>query len=196
MVDQVWISGVMSNGELGNKLGLRHKWFGEPWEAPYLYHHVPKRNEKVFAAVLKHAAGQTLKREEMPEASAVYDMSLFERVKDVLFIGAFLGVKGRVAEVLSNSISVRAAGSSPTPSTRRTRRRRCRARSMSSISGGGRTVSFQRRAPISKTSAPSVRRAGSFGRSTLSRTVTSRFRLRRWQGPISGCARASKAASS
>jgi hypothetical protein len=101
MVDQVWISEVMSNNALGDKLGLRHKWFGEPWEAPYVHHYVPERSERVFAAISKHFAGHTMKREDMPEASAVYSMSHFRRAKDVFFIGAFLGVKGRVAEVLS-----------------------------------------------------------------------------------------------
>jgi hypothetical protein len=101
MTGQVWISEVMSNGVLGNKLGLRQKWFGEPWEAPYVQHRVPKKSEKVFAAVLKHAAGQTMKREELPEASAVYSMSHFKRAKDVFFVGAFLAAKGKVAEVLS-----------------------------------------------------------------------------------------------
>lgn len=37
----------------------------------------------------------------MPEASAVYSVSHFKRVKDVFFIGGILAVKGRVAEVLS-----------------------------------------------------------------------------------------------
>ena len=101
MVDQVWISEVMSHGDLGNKLGLRHKWFGEPWEAPYERHHVPERSERVSAATSKHVAGHTMTREEMPEASAVYSLSHFRRAKDVFFIGAFLAVKGRVAEVLS-----------------------------------------------------------------------------------------------
>jgi hypothetical protein len=101
MVDQVWISSVMSNGDLGNKLGLRYKWFGEPWEAPYPNHAIPDRSERSLAGLFKHHAGRTLKREEMPEASAVYSMSHFKRAKDVFFIGAFLGVKGRVAQVLS-----------------------------------------------------------------------------------------------
>lgn len=101
MVDQVWISEVMSNGDLGNKLGLRQKWFGEPWEAPYVRFAVPDTSEKVTAAIFKHYAGHTVTREEMPEASAVYSMSHFRRAKDVFFIGAFLAVKGKVAEVLS-----------------------------------------------------------------------------------------------
>jgi len=101
MIDQVWISEVMSNGKLGNKLGLRQKWFGEPWESPYVRHRVPKKSERVFAAILKHAAGQTMKREELPEASAVYSMSHFRQARDVFFVGGFLGVKGRVAELLA-----------------------------------------------------------------------------------------------
>ena len=101
MVDQVWISEVLSNSELGNKLGLRHKWFGEPWEAPYVNHYIPRRSERVKTAINKHYAGHTMRREDMPEASAVYSMPHFRRAKDVFFIGAFLGVKGRVAEVLS-----------------------------------------------------------------------------------------------
>ena len=101
MVDQVWISEVMSNGDLGNKQGLRQKWFGEPWEASYVHHAVPKRSERVRAAIFKHYAGHTMMREDMPEASAVYNMSHFRRVKDILFIGAFLAAKGKVAEALS-----------------------------------------------------------------------------------------------
>jgi len=101
MVDQVWISEVMSNGDLGNKLGLRMKWFGEPWEAPYVHHYVPERSERVFAAICRHYAGHTMQRKDMPEASAVYSMPHFRRAKDVFFIGAFLGVKGGVAEVLA-----------------------------------------------------------------------------------------------
>ena len=132
--DQVWISEVMSNNELGNKLGLRQKWFGEPWEAPYVNHRVPDSSKTVFAAILKHYAGHTMTREDMPEASAVYSMSHFKRAKDIFFLGGFLSVKGKLAEVLSSSISARAVGSFLTRSTRRTRRRRCPARFTSSIS--------------------------------------------------------------
>jgi hypothetical protein len=101
MADQVWISEVMSNGDLGNKLGIRQKWYGEPWEAPYVRHYVPKISDRVRAAIFKHGAGHTMTREEMPEASAVYSATHFKRAKDVFFAGAFLAVKGKVAEVLS-----------------------------------------------------------------------------------------------
>jgi len=101
MVDQVWISEVMSNNALGTDLGLREKWFGEPWEAPYVNDVVPDISKKAKAAIFAHYAGHTMMREDMPEASAVYNMSHFRRVKDIFFIGAFLSVKGRVAEVLS-----------------------------------------------------------------------------------------------
>lgn len=101
MVDQVWISEVLSNGDLGNKLGIRQKWYGEPWEAPYVRHIVPKKSEHVRAAIFKHFSGYKLKRDELPEASAVYSMADFKRAKDVFFAGAFFAVKGRVADVLA-----------------------------------------------------------------------------------------------
>src|SRR5258707_13168090 len=101
MVDQVWISEVMSNNALGIELGVREKWFGEPWQAPYVNDDVPEISKKAKAAIFKHYAGHTMMREDMPEASAVYNMSQFRRVKDIFFIGAFLAVKGKVAEALS-----------------------------------------------------------------------------------------------
>jgi len=101
MVDQVWISEVMSNNALGTELGVREKWFGEPWQAPYVNDDVPELSKKAKAAIFKHYAGHTMMREDMPEASAVYNMSQFRRVKDIFFIGAFLAVKGKVAEALS-----------------------------------------------------------------------------------------------
>jgi hypothetical protein len=101
MLDHVWISEVMSNNELGNKIGIRQKWFGEPWEVPYPNHFVPEISERVKAAMFAHYAGHTLKREDMPEAAAVYSPSHFRRAKDVFYAGGFLAAKGKVAEVLS-----------------------------------------------------------------------------------------------
>lgn len=102
MVDQVWISEVMSNGNLGNKVGLRQKWFQEPWEAPYVNHRVPEKSRRVFEGICRHSDGHTAKLEDMPEASAVYSASDFRRVKDVFFLGGFFAVKGKIAEVLSS----------------------------------------------------------------------------------------------
>ena len=196
MADQVWISEVISNGDLGDKLGIRQKWFGETWEAPYVNFRVPKKSQRAFAAICKHYAGHTMMREDMPEASAVYSMSHFKRAKDIFFIGAFLAVKGRVAEVLSKFDF--GAGGGLVPYTI------YEADEKTSLPGPFYIVNFgsmkgcflAEAAPTSKASALTIRRAGSFGRSTMSRTATSRFRLRPWQGPISGCARASRAASS
>lgn len=101
MVDQVWISEVMSNHSLGDKLGIREKWFGQPWEAPYVRHVVPVASKELLATLRKHAEGHTIAREEMPEASAVYSMSHFKQARDVFFVGGFLAVKGKVAKVLS-----------------------------------------------------------------------------------------------
>lgn len=102
MVDQVWISEVMSNHALGNKLGLREKWFGEPWEVPYVRHVVPNVSDRVRASIYRHADGQTLTRDDFPEASAVYSIPRFKQARDVFFVGGFLAVKGEIAKVLSD----------------------------------------------------------------------------------------------
>ena len=61
----------------------------------------PQKKRKSVRGDFKQYAGHTVKREDMPEASAVYSMEHFRRAKDIFFIGAFLAVKGKVAEVLS-----------------------------------------------------------------------------------------------
>lgn len=101
MLDQVWFSEVMSNGNLGNKLGLRHKWPNEPWEVPYPNHRVPERSQQAFEAISKQYAGHTVNVEDMLEASAVYSPPHFKRARDVFFLGSFLAVKGKVAEILA-----------------------------------------------------------------------------------------------
>lgn len=101
MVGQVWVSEVMTNHALGDKLGVREKWLGQPWEPPYVRHAVPIASPELLATLRKHVEGRTMNREEMPEASAVYSMSHFKRAKDVFFVGGFLAVKGKTAEILS-----------------------------------------------------------------------------------------------
>jgi hypothetical protein len=101
MVDQVWISEVMSNHSIFDMPGIRTKWFGKPWEVPYVHHAVPLSSDEQSAAMNRCAAGLPMKREDLPEASAVYSMAHFKRTKDVFFVRGFLAVKGRAADVLS-----------------------------------------------------------------------------------------------
>ncbi|SFI30946.1 hypothetical protein [Bradyrhizobium sp. cf659] len=193
MVDQVWISEVLSNGDLGNKLGLRQKWYDEPWEAPYVRHIVPKKSEHVRAAIFKHFAGHTLKREELPEASAVYSMSDFKRAKDVFFAGAFLAVKGRIADVLAK-FDFGAGGLVPYTIYE--------ADENTPLPGPFYLVNFGSfkdcflPAPTSKKPVFTTRRARPIGRSDISRTATSRFRRQPWPELTSGCVLVSKVASS
>ena len=77
MTGQVWISEVMSNGALGDKLGIRQKWFGEPWEAPYVQHRVPKKSEdSIVAASLDFCDLSTSPRGER--------WPLGERLRDIV----------------------------------------------------------------------------------------------------------------
>lgn len=98
---RVWTSELLSDYDLGEPPGLRHKWFGEPWEAPYVRDAIPKPSERVREALFSHGRGLTVTSDQLPEATAVYSHAHFNRVRDVFYIGSFLAVKGKVAKVLS-----------------------------------------------------------------------------------------------
>lgn len=101
MSQDVWISSVISNHEIGNKVGLRQKYAGEPWEAPYERHIVPPPSEKLSAALWEYSKGYSLDRSQFPEASAVYDWNCFKRKGDLFTAGPFYAVNAKLAEVLS-----------------------------------------------------------------------------------------------
>lgn len=98
---EVWISSVMSNGELGNKLGIREKFYGHDWEEPT--HIVPRKPDGVFENMLLHAKGIKLSREIFPEASYIFDEKRFNRSKDFFWAGGFMAIKGKLADVLKTA---------------------------------------------------------------------------------------------
>lgn len=99
MSRKVWFSSVMSNDQIGYKLGLRTKFHGEDWRPAQ--HEVSPLSDKVFAAMQRHTQGYALERSDFPEASAVFDKKRFARVGDLFVVGAFFAVKERLAEVLA-----------------------------------------------------------------------------------------------
>ena len=99
MRGKVWMSSMLNNYELGLKLGLRTKYFGENWEPPQHVTDVP--NAQTMDAIKRHAKGICLQREELPEASAVFDEKCFAHTHDLFAVGGFYAVKGRLAEILS-----------------------------------------------------------------------------------------------
>jgi len=99
-MSDVWVSSVFSDYELGNKLGIREKYFGHAWEPPT--HRVPKMPEKFRRALHdRHAKGETLEREDFPEACYVFSERHFKRARDLFYAGGFFAVKGKLAEVLA-----------------------------------------------------------------------------------------------
>lgn len=100
MSGKVWISSVLSNYALSIDQGIRNKYRGHDWEEaridglslPDEAHNARMRNERGFA----------LRRKDFPEASAVWDQTLFSKVNDVFRIGPFHAVRGRVAEILGH----------------------------------------------------------------------------------------------
>ena len=101
MTGTVWLSRVPSNGELGDKPGLRVKYSGEPWQAPYERHRVPLKSDSQRELAERYHSGGRVLLEEFPEASAIYDAGRFRRMKPMFFSGSYLAVRERLADVLS-----------------------------------------------------------------------------------------------
>ncbi|WP_422375641.1 imm11 family protein [Roseibium sp.] len=95
---EIWVSSALTNGVLGNKLGIRAKYFGQDWEPPT--HKVPPEPDGVFDNMQRQVRGEILRREDLPEACYVFDEKRFKQCKDFFFLGGFAAVKGRLAEVL------------------------------------------------------------------------------------------------
>ena len=100
MSGKVWISSVLSNYDIGNKQGLRSKFFGHDWQPAEFT--IPLSPDEVHAAGRRYTQGLSLTRIELPEAAAVWDERSFKKVKDLFTAGGgVFVVRGKLAEVLS-----------------------------------------------------------------------------------------------
>jgi hypothetical protein len=99
MSGKVWMSSVLTPQGLGNKQGSHTKFFNRKWNPARF--EIPTAPEEVYQAYQRHMKGFVLQRTDFPEAIAVFDEKRFSKIKDLFYIGPFLGVKGKLAEVLS-----------------------------------------------------------------------------------------------
>lgn len=100
MPDTAWVSSVMSDHSIGNRLGIREKFYGCDWAPPtFQLGTVPKH---VLDAHMRHKSGETLERTDFPEAMYVFAENNWRRVGDLFCAGPFYAVKGRLAEVLKD----------------------------------------------------------------------------------------------
>lgn len=99
MAGKVWMSSVKSNYLLGDKPGVRTKFFGHDWEPAEF--EVPVMPDDLRAHMRRAGQGYALQREELPEAAAVWNVNRFRRFGDIFYAGGFLVVRGRLAETLA-----------------------------------------------------------------------------------------------
>lgn len=100
-MSKVWISRILQDSRYGDKQGLREKFYGHDWEKPT--HLTPTQPPEVNDAMQRHGKGETLTREEFPEAAYVFSERHFSRVGDYFYICGFVAVKGKLAEVLADA---------------------------------------------------------------------------------------------
>lgn len=96
---RVWFGTFSSTGL--NKPGLRHKYPGRPWEEPYKDHVVPTKDDEQMSLLKRYNAGLPVDRDELVEASAIYDAKCFAGQKHVT--GGAMGYL--VDEPLANLLS-------------------------------------------------------------------------------------------
>lgn len=99
MSGKAWMSSLLSNYEIGNKQGLRSKFYGYDWQPAEFK--IPLSPDTVHASMKRYAQGFALKRSELPEASAIWDEKSFKKVKDIFTARGIYVVRGKLAEVLS-----------------------------------------------------------------------------------------------
>lgn len=100
MTGQVWVSSVMGDYSIGDKQGIREKFYGEDWAPPTFKLGVEP--DHIVQAYRRHVRGETLERRDFPEAMYVFAESNWRRVGDLFCAGPFYAVKGRLAEVLKD----------------------------------------------------------------------------------------------
>ena len=92
------MSSVLSNQDLGSRLGTRTKHFGRDWDPASQV--VPTATKEHIKALDDYTSGIPLPRSSFPEADAVFDGKAFRRIGELFFSAGFLVVRGQLAETL------------------------------------------------------------------------------------------------
>jgi hypothetical protein len=98
MSNDVYVASNWGAGGVGNKTGVRTKFFDHEWNPPQF--EIPTPPDEVFKAFQKRNAGIPLQRNDYPEAAAVWNGKAFAKKGDLTAIGGFYAVRGELAEVL------------------------------------------------------------------------------------------------
>jgi hypothetical protein len=100
MSGRVWMSGIHSNFEIGLKMGIREKYYGETWQpAQFDQGFLPKH---MHEAMNRNAKGFPVDRQDMPEAAAVWRPASFKGIKDVTAVGGYLVITGELIDVFKD----------------------------------------------------------------------------------------------
>ena len=97
----VWASGIFSKTEYGSNLGTSDKLYGQDWDNPTAA--APTHSHETVKLMRRASLGETLRREEFPEASYVFNETDFRKnAKDLFWAAGFRVVTGKLARILQN----------------------------------------------------------------------------------------------
>jgi hypothetical protein len=98
VVGHIWVSSFTY--DLFDRIGLRHKYRGEPWEAPYPNFRVPQCAVDDLPHMLRYTRGHPVSPELFPEALAIYAAERFPPEHPVSIAGIGYLVHDRLADIL------------------------------------------------------------------------------------------------
>lgn len=112
MSERIWLS-RMGGPHFGID-GLRQKFPGQDWQEPYTRHEVPLLPKDLRKTFRRYIIGEYVPREELVEASAVYDPKYFAGAHTILFTGLGYIVDEPLANLL-RQFDLGPGGLSPHP---------------------------------------------------------------------------------
>lgn len=99
MTAQVWMSSLFSNYDIGMKQGLRTKYRDHDWTPASFV--IPTEPDEVYRAQRRYHEGFALERRDLPEAGAVWNKGRFSKTGEIIMVGPFYAVKGRLFDIFS-----------------------------------------------------------------------------------------------
>jgi hypothetical protein len=97
MSGTVWMSGIKGNVLLGDKSGVREKYFGEAWTAAQFIRALLPTH--MHEAMNRNARGFPVVRQDMPEAAAVWRPASFKGIKDVTAVAGYMVITGELIDL-------------------------------------------------------------------------------------------------
>jgi hypothetical protein len=84
MSQKIWLTNIIKDYAIGDKHGLRYKYFDDDWRPAQ--HEITNERRDRLLNLERHVAGYSLDRKLFPEYVAIFDEKCFRRKKEVFLL--------------------------------------------------------------------------------------------------------------